>query len=187
MDGGVLKRCSRCKTEKPVGAFGSNAAKRDGLQDACRECRRVDCGRYRVANREKLAAADREYAKANPEKGAARSARYYSRLKAQIFGRYGDRCACCGATDNLSVDHINGDGPTQRREALGRSYDSGSTEPLYRWLVANGFPPGFQTLCRRCNASKWTLGSCRIDHASEERTDQAARSTGQPRLEEVSS
>jgi ribosomal protein L40E len=35
------------------------------------------------------------------------------------------------------------------RKALGSS-----SLPLYRWLVKNGFPAGFQVLCRNCNWGK---------------------------------
>jgi hypothetical protein len=160
----TVKHCVRCDTTKPVSEFNRNAAKRDGLQDSCRDCRRVICAGYRAANREKLAAADREYAKENPDKGAARSASYYRRLRARIFAHYGERCACCGSEEKLTVDHVNGDGAEHRIELLGRPEGSGSTETLYRWIIANGFPDGFQTLCRPCNASKLNLGSCRIQH-----------------------
>ncbi|GAV43170.1 endonuclease VII domain-containing protein [Streptomyces acidiscabies] len=33
-----MKRCSRCKEDKPRAAFASNRAARDGLQAYCREC-----------------------------------------------------------------------------------------------------------------------------------------------------
>ena len=35
---------------------------------------------------------------------------------------------------------------------------------FYGWLIANGFPPGYQTLCRPCNASKADSPACRLDH-----------------------
>ncbi len=34
------KRCYRCGRALPVSAFGPNIARRDGLNDECRECRR---------------------------------------------------------------------------------------------------------------------------------------------------
>jgi hypothetical protein len=47
-----VKRCSRCKQNKPRAAFASNKAMRDGLQAYCRECsaeyyrqRQEACGR----------------------------------------------------------------------------------------------------------------------------------------------
>ena len=38
---------------------------------------------------------------------------------------------------------------------------------FYAWLVRNGFPEGFQTLCWPCNKSKDTGDRCRLDHAQE--------------------
>ena len=33
-------------------------------------------------------------------------------------------------------------------------------------LIANGFPGGFQALCRRCNASKGDGEHCRLGHGT---------------------
>lgn len=79
-----------------------------------------------------------------------------------VFGHYGRRCACCGAAERLTIDHVDGDGAEHRRE-LG----SQGSWALYRWLVVNGFPPGFQTLCEPCNGSKGRRAACRIDHERE--------------------
>ncbi len=38
---------------------------------------------------------------------------------------------------------------------------------IYHWLVVNGFPPGFQTLCGPCNRSKGRGSACRIDHGRD--------------------
>jgi hypothetical protein len=160
-----LKYCSGCKTAKVLTEFGRDASQPDGLQRQCRACRSRVCARYRSANPEKVAASNSRWAKANPENGAAKATRYYLRLRAKIFGHYGEHCACCGSGKRLTIDHVNGDGAEHRTELLGRPQGSGSTETLYRWLIANGFPEGFQTLCRPCNASKFTLGACRLDHA----------------------
>ena len=35
----VYKRCYSCKTRKPIGGFGADRAKWDGLQAMCRSCR----------------------------------------------------------------------------------------------------------------------------------------------------
>jgi hypothetical protein len=77
-------------------------------------------------------------------------------------------CACCGATENLSIDHVDGSG-NQHRAEIGITGGGGSDQ-LYRWLIVNGFPSGFQTLCRRCNRSKGTGAHCRLNHASAERS-----------------
>jgi hypothetical protein len=35
-----MKKCSRCKQVKQLGEFGKNSARKDGLQNSCRECQR---------------------------------------------------------------------------------------------------------------------------------------------------
>ncbi|MFQ5915857.1 MAG: HNH endonuclease [Nitrospinota bacterium] len=41
-----MKRCWRCKTEKPKKDFVRNKAKRDGLSDECQSCRRISKHQY---------------------------------------------------------------------------------------------------------------------------------------------
>lgn len=85
--------------------------------------------------------------------------RYRTRTKQSIFDYYGTHCACCGETTPvfLVIDHINGGGNEHRR-SLSPSGKMG--DHLYRWLVREGFPPGFQTLCFNCNHAKHVLGEC---------------------------
>jgi hypothetical protein len=51
----------------------------------------------------------------------------------------------------LTIDHIDGGGSQHRREVGGR---------IARWLIAQGLPDGFQTLCHNCNYAKYRLGVC---------------------------
>ena len=46
--------------------------------------------------------------------------------------------------DMLTIDHINNDG-NKRRKIEGRG------SALYKWLIRNSFPEGFQVLCFNCN------------------------------------
>jgi len=78
-------------------------------------------------------------------------------MRQAVFDHYGQECACCGSADDLSIDHVNGDGGMHRKEIGAK----GSTR-MYRWLVVNGFPAGFQTLCGPCNRSKATSDRCRL-------------------------
>lgn len=82
--------------------------------------------------------------------------------RTQVFDHYGQACACCGAKGNLSIDHVNGDGREHRTEVFGRP--DVSSIGMYRWLVRNGFPDGFQTLCTPCNSSKASGKRCRMPH-----------------------
>ncbi len=56
---------------------------------------------------------------------------------------------CCweGCTitdiDMLSLDHVNDDGAEHRRSIKSKN----TTSYIYRWVRANGYPEGFQTLC----------------------------------------
>jgi hypothetical protein len=86
-------------------------------------------------------------------------------LREKVFGHYGRACSCCGTTGDLTLDHVNGDGAQHRLELYGDSQAPGGPR-FYRWLVKQGLPPGYQTLCRRCNLSKAKGESCRLDHAA---------------------
>lgn len=69
---------------------------------------------------------------------------------------YGTECACCGAAENLELDHVNGNGG-EHRDSLGTNGGS-----FYPWLVKNDFPAEcepngdyeLQVLCKPCNSSK---------------------------------
>ncbi len=126
--------------------------------------------RWYMANRDKLLAYAKQWAKNNPEKRRATQQRHKERhpdrvkellrvcrqkLKAEIINAYGGKCTCCGQRepDFLTVDHINNTGAAHRREI-------GRTE-LYAWLKRNGFPKDeFQLLCWNCNMAKGRYGSC---------------------------
>ena len=73
------------------------------------------------------------------------SRQHRKKVKEMVFDHYGRSCQCCGETamEFLTIDHIGGGG-NKHREEIGRSY-------TYPWLVSNGFPDGFRTLCMNCN------------------------------------
>jgi len=76
------------------------------------------------------------------------------RRKMRVLKHYGMTCVCCGCglPDFLQIDHIDGGGTKHHRElGLGR---------FYLWLIKNGFPPGYQTLCGACNAAKRDKTHC---------------------------
>lgn len=71
----------------------------------------------------------------------------YYRDKELVLTHYGKgKCACvlCGFDDirALSIDHINGNGLEHRKQMHASN--------IYRWLVREGFPKGFRTLCMNC-------------------------------------
>lgn len=96
--------------------------KRDSWQIACKQCREKDNAR-KVIQRQKL--------------------------KDEVIGHYGGKCACCGETEMafLTIDHINNDGASHRRSL-------GVLAINYRWYKKSGYPDGFQVLCMNCNWAK---------------------------------
>ncbi len=111
-----------------------------------------------TTNREQELEYKRQFRAANREKMLDRSRRENAHLRTVVLAHYGESCACCGTTERLSIDHVNGDGKQHREELFGGV-------AMYRWLVRNAFPEGFQTLCMPCNRSKGTGESCRLTHA----------------------
>lgn len=70
---------------------------------------------------------------------------YRAIQRSRVFNHYGNKCAYCGCSDKLTIDHIDGTGSEHRREVK---------RNLYNWLIANNFPTGFQTLCDYHNRMK---------------------------------
>lgn len=86
-------------------------------------------------------------AKKNKKTRDARAA-----LRIEVINHYsnGALCCCrCGYDDirALDLDHKADNGGEHRR-AIGRR---GATYDIYAQLKRNGFPDGFQVLCRNCN------------------------------------
>lgn len=146
------------------------AANREAVKERSRE--------YREANLEAARERQRQYNQEHPERQRARSERwkaanqdavkasgrrYGASLRTAVFDHYGWACTCCGSTKRLSIDHVNGDGREHREQLFG-SNRGGRTFGLYRWLIASGFPDGFQTLCKPCNGSKRDGERCRLNH-----------------------
>jgi hypothetical protein len=70
-------------------------------------------------------------------------------------------CSCCGQShlEFLVIDHIDG-AVNNHHRSINRSGLG-----FYRWLRANGYPPGFRMLCHNCDAAFGLHGAC--PHQSE--------------------
>lgn len=86
------------------------------------------------------------------EECRARHVRNNAKNREQVFNNYGTICACCEERESrfLTIDHIHNDGAEHRRVV--------PASCLYRWLIKNSFPEGFQTLCHNCNSGKHLNG-----------------------------
>lgn len=65
------------------------------------------------------------------------------------------KCSCCRETimEFLTIDHVEG------REKFKHKYRFTGMK-LYKWLIENNFPKGFQVLCWNCNWAKFKKGIC---------------------------
>jgi hypothetical protein len=147
----AAKVCTACGETKPLDQFYRDASRGDGLDNRCRTCRGNQNRRWREED---------------PERTSNILRVHRERLRKAVFDHYGRTCACpgCNATTNLTIDHVNGDGRAHR-DGLFAGHGRAASSEMYRWLVKNGFPDGFQTLCGPCNASKAVTEACRLDHA----------------------
>jgi hypothetical protein len=201
MRDGHVNQCKPCLYAKEKARRDANReeylAGQRAYSAANKERKREYDAAYRDANREKLLANKREWydanrerhlelgrawRAANPERDAEISRTYHVKLRdelyAAVFGHYGESCACCGSTQEPTIDHVAGDG-REHRELLARALGTDASltgQRFYRWLIANDFPEGYQVLCVPCNASKGTAEYCSLDHANE-----AARTAHQRR------
>jgi hypothetical protein len=142
----------------------------DGRQSYCRGCKQEanqeSIRRRRASNPEAERETEREYRRqwraANPEASQRLTRESMRRQHAAhrdvVFDHYGRACACCGSEVKPTIDHVDGGGRAHRAQI---GHGSGN---LYRWLVANDFPDGFQALCYPCNRSKRDGERCQINH-----------------------
>lgn len=63
-----MKQCSACKIIKDLSFFPKNKHSKDGLHNACKECRRAINKKWREDNREHKKNQDKDYRIKNPEK-----------------------------------------------------------------------------------------------------------------------
>lgn len=160
--------CRDCKTDVPLSKFAPSQLKRQ----RCRDCATRFTTDWVKRNRERVNATARRHLdsspgarernrqsaakwnKANPEKMRAATRNWRVALRDEVLSAYGRECACCSESIErfLTIDHINNDGASHRRE-IGQGGLS-----FYTWLKRNNFPEGFQTLCQNCNTGRYQNG-----------------------------
>jgi len=131
-----MKICSKCKITKNLDDFSHNKHYKDGKNIYCKPCR------------VKL---QRQYFLRRPETQRAYKRKWTQENRYKVLLHYCDgniKCAKCPYTDirALSIDHINNDGSKHRKQ-VGHNY-------VYRWIIKNNFPSGFQVLCMNCQFIK---------------------------------
>jgi predicted restriction endonuclease len=149
-----LKVCSKCKTLKPISEFNKNKQTKDGLCVWCRVCNNRHRKEHYMRTREFSAQYRKEYYEKHKDKIKNDKKQERIDIRDKVLSHYGNVCACCGEKIRtfLSIDHIDGGG-YRHRKTVPANY-------LYKWLIKNNFPDGFQLLCRNCNWGKHIYGAC---------------------------
>jgi hypothetical protein len=168
-----LRSCTRCRHSKPLDEFSPSKRWSDGLAKHCQRCTerlRAKRRRYLERHHESHLERRRAYYRrtheqdpsgtierwrawhlANPTANKDSHRRQRIRLREAALDAYGRSCGCCGecVPSMLTIDHINGDGAAHRKTI---------TDRFYRWLLNNGYPEGYRTLCWNCNVASYRNG-----------------------------
>jgi len=82
-----MKKCSKCKIEKPLTAFNKNKSKSDGYSTECRECVNSYNKIYKVAHKEEAAQYNKIYQVENKDEIAVQRKEYNKTHKIEIAMR----------------------------------------------------------------------------------------------------
>ncbi len=90
----------------------------------------------------------------NPEIKKAEQRRRNRMLRISVLTHYGGKCGCCGEMrmEFLALDHINGDGRSQRQK-------HGAGIGFYNY-VKKHWPTDLRILCHNCNQAIGLYGYC---------------------------
>lgn len=99
---------------------------------------------------------------ANFEKMNEAAKRRRDAVAKELRERLGNKCACCGATENLVIDHVGGDGAEDRAEySVGRKEIAAIPYYVFLRRLKDGTQARpIQLLCQSCNNRKGNLQHC---------------------------
>ena len=134
------RKCGKCGTTKSIEDFP--------IEQGYRKYTCTPCWRLRNSTK------SRAYYANNREATLVRCRASHVAAFQKVLNHYGTECACCGEVEPLflTVDHMLNDGNKHRKE------DPAGRTNIYRWLIRNGFPSGFQILCINCNQGRHRNG-----------------------------
>lgn len=161
------KTCSSCGINKPVSEFWRQSKCADGLNTQCKDCLRANHRRWylNADNRAKSIERSKNRRRMNRDLERQQTRARWIKLRDQVLLHYSFgltvSCVCCAGTEKLGIDHIQGGGKTHLIQ-LGLFNLTQDVRRFYSWLRSEGYPPGYQTLCRECSSSKGTGVRCRI-------------------------
>jgi hypothetical protein len=167
--------CTQCGQTKKLSPDNFNQKRnKRGIKYFRRKCRVCDLNNHNeylsmYRKRPDVAAkrrADQRWRRANDPRWRKRDREYQrhrnAETKCEVLLHYGGKCKCCGEEDwrLLTLDHVDGDGASHRREIhKGKKRATGrvpSGESLYRWLKTHKYPANvfIRVLCFNCNCGR---------------------------------
>lgn len=138
--------CKKCGLEKTM---------KQGRTISCGPCTSAYRAGWRKKNHERLKAEKRKWNAEHKDHKDQQEKNRRIELRMKLLKRYGASCSCCGESkpEVLCIDHIEGGGEKHRKEV-------GSGTAFQWWLLRNGLPDGFRTLCHNCNYCTFAYGRC---------------------------
>jgi len=164
------KKCERCKRnrrEKRARALEAGKCQQCCAnpiapgRNYCKQClakHKQHSVIYRKNHWDKCLQATYRWKKKNKDKTAAIARRCYAKLRSEIFSHYGNKCVCCGESQEkfLTIDHKDNNGGRWRRENPGHK----NGHRLHLWIKRHHYPKNLQLLCWNCNVAKGLYGKC---------------------------
>jgi hypothetical protein len=155
----VVKSCRQCGSNS--NEFQKDRSKKDGLRNECKVCSKKKDDSRRKKDPEGSRRKGRENYRKHRLSRLKTVKKYYETVgKDKERGRVKDRaeraletlggkCAECGRTDSLSIDHINDDGKNERRD--------GSKDAMIKKILKQADVTRYQVLCHNHNQKKQIL------------------------------
>lgn len=133
-----MKKCSRCKVEKPLSDFNKKAAAKDGHRAQCRQCQKSEGSSYYESNKERVIARTGEYKKNNRVKVEAAAKKWRDknpeRNKAKYLAYKNRNRAACQERDRIY--RLNNKDKDAAKTAKRRADKRNRTPP---WLTEDDF------------------------------------------------
>lgn len=143
-----MKICSKCLVLLPFSSF--YLRKTGSAVSTCKECTKLLMKHKYKSNPSIGRARTRKYHSSHREERLAYNKQYHKNKASLVLEAYGNKCICCGENNLLflTIDHINNDGASQRKEI-------GEGITFYNWVIKNNFPTFLQCLCFNCNCGRY--------------------------------
>lgn len=140
--------CSLCKTHKLISQFNKHRGRKNGLTQYCITCSKI----YSLERRARDGLKINAYLR--------RKRAEWKRIAFEHYSGSPPKCQCpsCPSPEMniifLEIDHINGLSNEELEYKKLKGTRPRQGPHMYRWLITNKFPLGFQVLCTNCNMGK---------------------------------